>query len=190
MNHRLFVQLMAGAFLLWAGGYAAAADDAASKRAEIRKVCNETLATLYKEKPELKAAVEKSPGYACFSSFGLSFILGGAGGHGLVHNNATKTNTYMNMGQATAGLEVGIKDYREVLVFKNKATLEKFVDSGWEIAGGAAATAKAGSAGGTAEGGGTATQNIDVYPITKTGLQLGFSAGPRKYWKDKDLNAK
>jgi lipid-binding SYLF domain-containing protein len=187
MKHRLFVQLVAGAFAVSAAGFAGAAD-VAKQRAEIRKVCDETLATLYKAKPELKAAVAKSDGYACFSSFGLTFLLGGAGGHGLVHNNASKRDTYMNMGQATAGLDVGIKDYREVLVFKNKATLERFVNSGWEFGGSAAAAAKAGKAGGAAEGSAAGTENIDIYPITKNGLQLGFSAGPRKYWKDKDLN--
>ena len=187
MNHRLFVHMTAGAFLLCASAYAGAAD-VSKQRAEVRKVCDETLATLYKAKPELKAAVGKSAGYGCFSSFGLSFIFGGAGGKGLVHNNATKSDTYMNMGQATAGLEVGIKDYREVLVFKNRATLEKFVEHGWDFSGGAAATAKAGASGGSAEAG-AGTEHIDVYPITKNGLQLGFSAGPRKYWKDKDLNA-
>jgi lipid-binding SYLF domain-containing protein len=187
MTHRLFVQLTAGTFLLCASAYAGAAD-VAKQRAEVRKVCDEVLATLYKAKPDLKATVDKSAGYGCFSSFGLSFIFGGAGGKGLVHNNATKGDTYMNMGQATAGLEVGIKDYREVLVFKNRDTLQKFVDNGWEFGGGASATAKAGKSGGSAEAV-AGTENIEIYPITKTGLQLGFSAGPRKYWKDKDMNA-
>ena len=45
----------------------------------------------------------------------------------------------MNMGQATGGLDFGVKDYREVLVFKDKATLAKFIDKGWEFGGGGAA---------------------------------------------------
>ena len=53
-------------------------------------MCDEALATLYKEKPAAKAEVEKSAGYGCFSSFGLSFFVGGSGGHGLVYDNATK----------------------------------------------------------------------------------------------------
>ena len=189
MNHRLIVQLVAGAFAVSTAGFAGAAD-VAKQRAEIRKVCDEALATVYKEKPEVKAAISKAEGYACFSSFGLSFLLGGAGGHGLAHDNKSNSDTYMSMAQATAGLDVGIKNYREVLVFKNKATLEKFVDSGWEFGGTAAAGAKAGKAGGTAEGSAAGTENIDIYPMTKNGLQLGLAAGPRKYWKDKDLNAK
>ena len=188
MNDRSYALRMttgAVALLLGMGAYAA---DVPKQRAEIRKMCDEALAAVYKAKPEAKAAIAKAPGYGCFSSFGLSFILGGAGGHGLVHNNATNSDTYMSMGQATAGLDVGIKNYREVLVFKDQATLDKFVSSGWEFGVGAAVAAKAGPVGGSQEGGVAGGERIEIYPITKNGLQLGFAAGPRKYWKDKDLN--
>ena len=164
------------------------AADAAAQKAEVKKVCDEALATLYKEKPEMKARIGKAPGYGCFSSFGVSFIIGGAGGRGLVHNNATKKDTFMNMGQATAGLDIGIKDYREVLVFNDKAALQKFVDSGWEFAGGAGAAVTVQGKGAKKEGGEVTSSPIDVFPMTRTGLSAGVAAGGRKYWKDKDLN--
>ena len=164
------------------------AADAAAQKKEARAVCDEALATLYKAKPEMKARVGKAAGYGCFSSFGVSFILGGAGGRGLVHNNSTKKDTYMNMGQATAGLDIGIKDYREVLVFNDKAALQKFVDSGWEFAGGAGAAATVQGKGAKKEAGEGLSSPIDVYPMTRTGLAAGVAAGGRKYWKDKDLN--
>lgn len=165
------------------------AADAAAQKKEARAMCDEALATLYKAKPDMKARVGKAAGYGCFSSFGVSFILGGAGGRGLVHNNATKKDTYMNMGQATAGLDIGIKDYREVLVFNDKAALQKFVDSGWEFAGGAGASAAVQGKGATkAEAAEGLSSPIDVYPMTRTGLAAGVAAGGRKYWKDKDLN--
>jgi len=163
------------------------AADAATQKAELRKMCDEALATLYKAKPETKAQVSKAPGYGCFSSFGVSFIVGGAGGRGLVHDNATKKDAYMNMGQATAGIDIGIKDYREVLIFHDSAALKKFVDSGWEFTGTADASAAVQGKGGTAAKGG-AIQPITVYPMTRTGLSAGVAAGGRKYWKDKDLN--
>jgi lipid-binding SYLF domain-containing protein len=164
------------------------AADPAAQKAEIKKMCDEALATLYKSKPEAKAEVSKAPGYGCFSSFGLSFIIGGAGGRGLVHDNATKKDVYMNMGQASAGLDIGIKDYREVLVFKDKAALKKFVDSGWEFAGTAGAAAAVEGKGAKKEAGDVTSSPIAVYPMTKTGLAAGVAAGGRKYWKDKDLN--
>ena len=164
------------------------AADAAAQKAEARKMCDEALATLYKAKPEMKARVSKAPGYGCFSSFGVSFILGGAGGRGLVHDNTAKKDTFMNMGQATAGLDIGIKDYREVLVFNDKAAMQKFVDSGWEFAGGAGAAAAVQGKGAKKEGGEVSSAPIDVFPMTRTGLAAGVAAGGRKYWKDKDLN--
>jgi len=164
------------------------AADAATQKAELRKMCDEALATLYKAKPETKAQVSKAPGYGCFSSFGVSFIVGGAGGRGLVHDNATKKDAYMNMGQATAGVDIGIKDYREVLVFHDSAALKKFVDSGWEFTGTADASAAVQGKGGTAAKGDVIKQPITVYPMTRTGLSAGIVAGGRKYWKDKDLN--
>jgi len=167
----------------------ALAADPAAQKAELSKMCNEALATLYKAKPEAKAQVEKSAGYGCFSSFGISFFVGGAGGRGLVHDNASKKTTYMNMGQASGGLDFGVKDYREVLVFKDHATLAKFVDKGWEFSGSASATAAAGGKGASAEAGQVgASEPITVYPMTKNGLALGVAAGARKYWKDDDLN--
>ena len=81
-------------------GQAPAADPAAQK-AELRKMCDEALAALYKAKPETKAAIQKSAGYGCFSSFGISFFVGGAGGRGLVVDNAANKTHYMNMGQAS-----------------------------------------------------------------------------------------
>ena len=118
----------------------------------------------------------------------MSFILGGAGGRGLVHDNATNKVTYMNMGQASAGLDIGIKDYREVLVFHDRKALNQFVESGWEIGGTADASAAVQGKGGTAAKGELTNQPITVYPMTRTGLSAGVAAGGRKYWKDKDLN--
>src|SRR5918993_1893075 len=175
--------MVASALACSAPAYAA---DVAAQRAELKKMCNEALATLYKAKPEVKERVSKAPGYGCFSSFGVSFIIGGAGGRGLVHDNATKKDVYMGMGQATAGIDIGIKDYREVLVFNDKAALQKFVDSGWEFAGTAEASAAV-QGKGASVGKGEGAPPIDVYPMTRTGLSAGVAAGGRKYWKDKDL---
>ena len=182
------LRLVVGLALCAALTPAAYAATAAEQKAEIRKMCDEALATLYKAKPEAKARLGKAPGYGCFSSFGVSFIVGGAGGRGLVHDNATKKDTYMNMGQATAGLDIGIKDYREVLIFNDKAAMQKFVDSGWEFAGGAGAAAAVQGKGAKKEGGEVTSAPIDVFPMTRTGLAAGVAAGGRKYWKDKDLN--
>jgi len=179
--------LLAG-FLAVSFSSAAFAKDAATERSDIRKMCDGALNTLYKAKPKLKSVVAKAPGYGCFSSFGVTLIVGGAGGKGLVHDKATGKDTYMAMAQASAGVEVGIKDYREVVIFHNAEAMHKFVESGWEATAGGGASAAADGSGGTAEKGGTFTDSMTFYPMTKNGLSAGGSVGGRKYWKDKDLN--
>lgn len=160
----------------------------AEQKAELRKMCDAALADLYKAKPEAKAEIRKAAGYGCFSSVGISFFVGGAGGRGLVHDNATNKTTFMNMGQASGGLDFGIKDYREILVFRDKATLAKFISQGWEIAGQVGATATVDRKGAGVESTQVTTHPITVYPMTKTGLAVGAAAAARKYWKDNDLN--
>jgi len=167
---------------------AATPAELAAKRAELRKMCDEALATIYKAKPAVKAEIAKGAGYGCFTSFGMSFFVGGAGGQGLVHTNATGKDTFMKMAQASGGLDFGIKQYREVLVFKDKKTLQQFIDKGWEFGGSASATAAAGGKGGTADTTEVKTGAIAVYPMTDTGLAAGVSAAGRKYWKDDELN--
>ena len=173
----------------WAQAPEAKPADVAAKRAELRKMCDDALATVYKAKPAVKAEVAKAAGYGCFTSFGMSFFVGGAGGQGLVHATASGKDTYMNMAQAGGGLDFGIKQYREVLVFKDAKTLQQFVDKGWEFGGSATATAAAGGKGGTADTTEMKSGAIAVYPMTNTGLAAGVSAAGRKYWKDDELNA-
>jgi lipid-binding SYLF domain-containing protein len=181
------VALGAASALVFA--HAAFAQDAKAKQAELRKMCDDALTTLYKAKPELKAKVSSAAGYGCFTSFGMSFFVGGAGGHGLVQNNATKKVTYMKMAQASGGLDFGVKDYREVLVFKDAKTMEQFVDKGWEFSGQGTAVATAEGKGGAVEAGASSKESVEVYPMTKTGLAVGVAATGRKYWKDDELNA-
>lgn len=76
----------------------------------------------------------------------------------------------------------------EVLIFKDKAMLARFVDKGWEFGGGGTDAAAAGGKGAKAEQTEISSGPIAVYPMTKTGLAIGVAAGARKYWKDEDLS--
>ena len=166
----------------------AVAQDKATKQAEVIKSTQATLERFYKEKPDLKAAVEKAPGFGVFTTYGVSFLIGGSGGTGLVRDNKTKKNTFMNVGGASAGLQLGASQTELLIVFKTAAAMNKFIESGWEAAGGV--TASAGASGATAGGGKgqTTMEGAETYTLTKTGLEAGLAVGGAKFWKDKDLN--
>jgi len=169
-------------------GGALAQDEKAKKQAEIRKATSASLQKFYKADPKLQDAVAKSPGYAVFTTYGLSFILGGAGGKGLATDNKTKKVTYMDMAQASAGVQIGASESETLIIFKNSTALQNFIDKGWEASGSAAAQA---GAGGKSVGPGAGEQVISdasYYMLTKNGLQAGLAVAGTKYWKDKDLN--
>jgi lipid-binding SYLF domain-containing protein len=168
----------------------AAADDAdkAKKQAEIRGKVDTSLNAFYKADPKIKAEVKKAAGYGVFGTYGLSFLVGGAGGTGVVHDNKTKKDTFMDMAQASAGLQVGASETNYLFVFKDAASMQQFIDSGWEA--GASASAGAGTGKKTVEAGAGAGAFTGgkLYTLTKTGLQAGGAVAGTKVWKDKDLN--
>jgi len=165
-----------------------AQDDKAKKQAEIRKSSQATLEKFYKADPKLKGEVAKAPGYGVFTTFGLSFIIGGSGGKGVVHDAKSKTDTFMSMGQASAGLQAGIAETETLIIFKSAKSMSEFVNKGWEFGGGGSATA---GAGGKSVGGGSgdfAVADALYFTLTKNGLQAGGAVAGTKFWKDKDLN--
>jgi lipid-binding SYLF domain-containing protein len=168
---------------------AAVAGEKETKQAEIASKTQTALEHFYKAKPELKAAAEKAPGYGIFTTYGVSFLIGGSGGTGLVHNNATKKNTYMSVGGASAGLQLGASETEMLIIFKTAAAMNKFVESGWVASGSATAGAGAGASGSVGGGkGSNAMEDADSYTYTKKGLEAGLALGTSKFWKDKDLN--
>ena len=177
--------LAAGATLLAFGLSTAGAADKA-KQEEVLKAANAAMEAFYKADPKVKAEVDKAPGYAVFTTYGLSFLVGGAGGKGVVHDRATKHNTFMDMALASAGLQIGASETRYLFIFKDKASMQQFIDKGWD-----ASAAVAGSAGtGSKSDGGSmgAFTGGKFYQLTKTGLQVGVAASGTKVWKDKELN--
>ena len=162
------------------------------KRAAIRKERDEILAKLYKAHPEAKAKLEKAPGYATFNNKNLKIILISAGaGYGMVVDNHSGQETFMDMGTVGGGLGLGAKSLRAVFIFKDAGVMKKFVESGWQFGGEADAAARAADKGGSVakEGGVDTGGNLfEIYQMTETGFALQATIAGTKYWKDKKLN--
>jgi lipid-binding SYLF domain-containing protein len=174
---------------LAAAGSPAFAQDQAAKQAEIKAKAMTALDDFYKADPKLKDMVLKAPGYAVFTTFGLSFGLGGAGGRGVAHDKASARDTYMNVAQGSAGFQLGASNTRYLFIFDSPKSLADFIDKGWDASASAAAgVGVGGSNNANVAAGAGNIQGGRMFSLTKAGLQAGASVSGLKAWKDKDLN--
>ena len=175
--------------LLMGATTAEAKSDPEKARKEIRAMRDTVLAELYRVHPDAQAKVKKAAGYAVFSNVGINLVFASfAGGKGVVVKRGTfgDTETFMKMG--SAGIGLGVKDFRAVFVFHDKEKLETFVEKGWDFSGQADAAAKSDDKGAALAAAKTVVPGVEVFQITKNGLALQATLQGTKYWKDKDLN--
>lgn len=179
-------------FLAWALLCAAfgcrAADDKAAAQAEVRAMRKQALEQLYQKNPAAKKDIRASAGYGVFGVVGAQvLLLGGSGGRGIVRDNLTGRDTFMRVGSMSAGLGIGFKDERIILIFKHRDIFLKFLEEGWVFRGEATAVAKT-------DGQGKGTRDtadplgIQVYQLTQNGLIAQGTVQGIKYWKDDELN--
>jgi lipid-binding SYLF domain-containing protein len=168
---------------------AAQAASVEEKRADIRSMAQQALGDLYAKSPGAKSVVEHAAGYGVFSNFGLKILVLGSGkGSGVVMDTSTKKETFMDMVELQAGLGFGAKKFRQVWVFKTKAALDQFINSGWELGGQSTAAAQHDDKGASAAGAIAVNPDIWLYQMTDEGLALELTAKGTKYYKDKKLN--
>jgi len=159
------------------------------RRQAVADMETQTLQRLYQETPDTQAKIQSAPGYGVFSNANVNLLIASAGGgYGVVVDNATKQRTYMKMALGGVGLGLGAKDYRVVMVFKDKATMDKFVEKGWDAGAHADAAAKTSDKGAEASAEGDIRSGIEVFSMTEAGLALQATIAGTKYWKDKELN--
>ncbi len=172
-----------------AGCSKAIGDSDSEKRAYAQKMKADTLAELYQEKPEARAKIKNAAGYGVFSNININlFLLSSGNGYGIVHETSGSEETYMKMRMFGVGLGLGAKDFRAVIIFKDKEALDTFTESGWEWGGHADAAAKADDKGGEVGGQAEVTMNMEIYTFTESGIALQATVAGTKYWRDKELS--
>ena len=78
------------------------------------------------EDPALGALVKKGHGYALFPNVGKGgLVVGGAYGRGVVYERGQHIG-YSDLTQGSVGLQAGGQSFSELLVFENKAALDRF----------------------------------------------------------------
>ncbi len=127
--------------------------------------------------PKLHKFFEKAYGYAVFPTVSKAgFVLGGAYGEGYVYRkdgfigNSTLT-------QVTVGFQIGGQAYSEIIFFKDKVALDRFISDDFEI--GAQASAVLLGEGVSADV--DYSDGVAVFTITKGGLMYEAAIGGQKF---------
>ena len=160
----------------------------AEKRAAVLEMRQEVLTEFFEKKPDVRNQVATEPGYAVFSNANINLLIASiGGGYGVVHNNQTRQDTFMNMGELGLGFGAGVKDFRALLVFHSSEALNYFSNKGWTLGAQADATAKASDKGGEVNAE-AIVNNVSIYQLTKSGLAVQATVKGTKFWKNKELN--
>ena len=142
-----------------------------------------------RDRPGTRRVIERSAGYAVFSTFGVKlFFAGGTTGKGMVVNLRTNRQTFMKMLQVQGGLGFGVNQNRLIFVFTNESALKNFINQGWEFGGQANLSAMAGGQGAQFSGAAAVSPGVYLYQLTQTGLSATLTVGGTKFFKDADLN--
>ena len=158
-------------------------------RQQVREMSQDALASLYEIAPGTRRVIERSAGYAVFSTFGVKlFFAGGTTGKGMVVNHRTGRQTFMKMLQVQGGLGFGLNQNRLIFVFTNESALRNFINQGWEFGGQANLSAMAAGQGAQFSGAAAVSPGVYLYQLTQTGLSATLTVGGTKFFKDGDLN--
>jgi lipid-binding SYLF domain-containing protein len=84
---------------------------------------------------------------------------------------------YARMTQATVGLQAGGQAYSQLILFENKAALDRFTKSEWAMSAQATAVAAASGAGATAK----YKEGVMVFVTGQEGLMAEASIGGQKF---------
>lgn len=186
---RYFVLLALVAVAFTQVGFENQGKKATKKRTQIMERHDELLESAYEVKPRIEKEIEDAVGYATFSNIGVNLIIASAaGGSGVVIDNKSGEQFFMKMGSAGVGFGAGVKDFRAIMVFTKRDTMEQFIEKGWDFSGQAEASAKSGEKGGAAEAAANAPSGVKLYQFTEAGLALQATVQATKYWVAKDWN--
>ena len=158
--------------------------EVAQVRKEIDAKAASTLKRLKTASAAARALMDKSYGHAVFDTRKFSFMFTTGFGSGVLVEPSTKARTYMKMATGGANLGGGVQYYQIVFLFENKASLDRFANSGWEAGAGASGVF----------GGNSLAQNIRfvdgmaAFQLNDTGLMANLDVTGTKYYKSKELN--
>ncbi|MDG4582813.1 MAG: hypothetical protein P9E67_01810 [Candidatus Competibacter sp.] len=133
----------------------------------ILKIRDQTLDQLFKLKPSVRTEFDQAAGYGVFEINGLNAVLAETHGRGVVLDKNNRA-AYMLLARTDVGPGAEVKPYRQVLLFGNPETLNRFTTSG-------------------SPAGASSDPGITVYRLDIKGVSTQADWGAR-YFRDPDLN--
>ncbi len=168
--------VLSAAFLFGFAGCSTVPEREADRK-QLDTNVDSTLKTVVTEDPSLRGVLDRSAGYAIFPSVGKGgFIAGGAYGRGHVFQDDQWVG-YSDLTQGSIGAQAGGQPYHEVIVFQDKAALEKFKTGQYALAANASAViikANAASAANFSDG-------VLVFVKPEGGLMFEAAIGGQKF---------
>lgn len=146
-------------------------------RSTLSSEASTALTAMNNEDSSLQEVLDRSVGYAIFPEVGKAgFIAGGSYGQGEVYAGGQKIG-YADITQATFGLQAGVQNFSELVVFMQSADLQNFKDGKYSLTGNVSAVAVKPGAARSAD----ATQGVLVFVRTKGGLMAEASVGGQRF---------
>jgi len=141
------------------------------------KEAREAVAEFKKADSKLGAFFKKSYGYAVFPSVGKGAVgIGGAYGKGTVFQQGEPVGS-TSLTQVTLGIALGGQAYRQIIFFKDKATLDTFKAGNFEFSAQASAVAVKEGASADAD----FDKGVAVFTMAKGGAMFEASIGGQKF---------
>lgn len=172
---RLNVLLLAAVALLLSA--CSTAPKTETERQSLLTEANATLERFRASDLTIKDQMEKAYGYAVFPTVGKGAVgVGGAYGRGIVYEQGRPVG-YCDLSQGSIGLQLGGQAYSELILFENKAALDRFKSSEFALAAQASAVAAASGAGANAR----YNDGVIVYTLAEKGLMYEASVGGQRF---------
>jgi len=155
-------------------------------RAKLDAMAEATLERLFAEEPSSRDLFDRGAGYAVFDKREASFYVVAGYGRGVAVDVQTGERVYMKMATTGAGMGFGLGGFASqlVILFQDRATLERFISQGLD------ATAEVGTMAGEekerlALG---FNEGKAVFVLTGKGWKIAGKLTGSRYWPDETLN--
>ena len=136
-----------------------------------------SLSSMKQADPGFDSFLTKAYGYAIFPTVGKGGLgVGGAYGHGEVFEQGQMVG-YVELSQATIGLQAGGQEYTEVIAFETKNALDHFKTGKFTFAAQASAVALKSGASTNAK----YTDGVAIFTQARGGLMAEASVGGQKF---------